>query len=217
MSPLPNRPDRARPRCATRMSPNQIDSRSRSAGSPALPTAMTTRPQLASSPATAVLTSGELAIDSAMRLAERADFAPVTRDLDLLARALAVAHHLQRQRLQHAGSSAAAEGAEARDPWRRRSRRAALCRRAGGEQQQRVAGRGVAVDRDRVEGLGRRRRQQRLQHGRGDRRVGRHEGQHRRHVGRDHAGALGDAVDGHVDVAELDGRGRVFRDRCRWS
>ena len=39
---------------------------------------MTTRPQLASSPATAVLTSGELAIESAMRLAERADLAPVT-------------------------------------------------------------------------------------------------------------------------------------------
>ena len=37
-----------------------------------------------------------------------------------------------------------------------------------------------------------------------DRRVGRDEGQHRRHVGRDHAGALGDAVDGDVDVAEPD-------------
>ena len=53
------------------MSPNQIASRSRSAGSPALPTAMTMRPQLASSPAIAVLTSGELAIDSAIRRAER--------------------------------------------------------------------------------------------------------------------------------------------------
>jgi len=60
------------------MSPNQIARRSRSAGSPALPTAMTTRPQFASSPATAVLTSGELAIDSAIRLAERDDVAPVT-------------------------------------------------------------------------------------------------------------------------------------------
>src|SRR3712207_8412496 len=37
--------------------------------SPALPTAMTTRPQLASSPATAVFTRGELAIAMAMRLA----------------------------------------------------------------------------------------------------------------------------------------------------
>src|SRR5262244_1880910 len=53
------------PLWATRMPLNQIDSRSRSAGSPALPTAMTTRPQLASSPAIAVLTSGELAIDVA--------------------------------------------------------------------------------------------------------------------------------------------------------
>ena len=58
------------------MSPNQIASRSRSAGSPALPTAMTTRPQLASSPAMAVFTSGELAIDIAMRWAEASLVAP---------------------------------------------------------------------------------------------------------------------------------------------
>src|ERR1700729_719699 len=60
------------------MPPNQIDSRSRSAGSPALPTAMTTLPQLASSPAIAVLTSGELAIDSATLRAEAFDTAPST-------------------------------------------------------------------------------------------------------------------------------------------
>ena len=54
-------------------------------------------------------------------------------------------------------------------------------------------------------------RKQRLQHGRGDRRVGCHERQHRRHVGRDHARALGDAVDRHVDVAELrPSRSRIF-------
>ena len=35
-----------------------------------------------------------------------------------------------------------------------------------------------------------------------DRRIGEHEGQHRRHVGRDHAGALGDAVDRDRRVAE---------------
>ncbi len=60
------------------MSPNQIDSRSRSAASPALPTAITTRPQLASSPAIAVFTSGELAMDSAMRLAAASVSAPST-------------------------------------------------------------------------------------------------------------------------------------------
>src|ERR1017187_4640101 len=60
------------------MPPNQIDSLSRSVGSPALPTAITTRPQLASSPAIAVFTSGELAIDMAMRRAEAFDTAPST-------------------------------------------------------------------------------------------------------------------------------------------
>ena len=44
-----------------------------------MPTAITTRPQLASSPATAVFTSGELAIDMAMRCAEASLSAPVTR------------------------------------------------------------------------------------------------------------------------------------------
>ncbi len=60
------------------MSPNQIESLSRSAGSPALPTAMTTRPQLASSPAIAVFTSGEFAIDSAIRRADFLETAPLT-------------------------------------------------------------------------------------------------------------------------------------------
>ena len=100
------------------MSPNQIDSRSRSAGSPALPTAMTTRPQLASSPATAVLTSGELAIDSAMRLAERADFAPVTVTSTCL-RAPSPSRTTCSASDFSTSFSAAAEGAEARDPRRR--------------------------------------------------------------------------------------------------
>src|SRR5437588_10318315 len=60
------------------MPQNQIESLSRSAGSPALPTAITTRPQLASSPAIAVFTSGELAIDIAIRRAEVFDTAPTT-------------------------------------------------------------------------------------------------------------------------------------------
>ena len=48
----------------------------------------------------------------------------------------------------------------------------------------------------------------RLQYRRGDRRVGEHEGEHRRHVRRDHAGALGDAVDDDLRVADLHARGR---------
>src|SRR5262245_41652380 len=52
---------------------NQIASLSRSAGSPALPTAITTRPQLASSPAIAVFTSGEFAIGIAILRARGGD------------------------------------------------------------------------------------------------------------------------------------------------
>src|SRR6478752_6430543 len=66
------------PLCATRMPLNEIDSLSRLAGSPALPTAITTRPQLASSPVIAVLTSGELAIDIAILRADAFDAAPST-------------------------------------------------------------------------------------------------------------------------------------------
>ena len=91
----------ARALVATRMSPNQIDSLSRSAGSPALPTAMTTRPQLASSPAIAVFTSGELAIDSAIRRADLSTSAPSTMHFDQLARAFAVAHDLLGEVGQH--------------------------------------------------------------------------------------------------------------------
>ena len=57
---------------------NEIESLSRLAGSPALPTAITTRPQLASSPAIAVFTSGEFATDIAIRRAEVLDTAPST-------------------------------------------------------------------------------------------------------------------------------------------
>ena len=60
------------------MPPTEIDNRSRSAFSPALPTAMTMRPQLASAAAIAVLTRGELPIDRPMRRAARSFSAPVT-------------------------------------------------------------------------------------------------------------------------------------------
>src|SRR5258707_3358033 len=57
---------------------NEIESLSRLAGSPALPTAITTRPQLASSPAIAVFTSGEFATDIAILRADAFDVAPST-------------------------------------------------------------------------------------------------------------------------------------------
>src|ERR1700712_4088280 len=57
---------------------NEIESLSRSAGSPALPTAITTQPQLASSPAIAVFTSGEFAIDIAILRADALVLAPST-------------------------------------------------------------------------------------------------------------------------------------------
>src|SRR5262249_57566431 len=66
------------PLWATRIPPNQIESRSRSAGSPALPTPMTTRPQLASSPAIAVFTRGEFPIHHASLRPEDFHFSPFT-------------------------------------------------------------------------------------------------------------------------------------------
>ena len=95
---------------------------------------------------------------------------------------------------------------------RRDFRRAVGGGGAGGKGQQRVRRRGVAVDGDRVERILDAALEQRLQHGRRQRRVGEHERQHGGHVGHDHAGALGHAVDGDLGLAELDGRGRDLRE-----
>src|SRR6185369_11141901 len=103
------------------MSPKAMRRRSRSAGSPALPTAITTRPQLASSPAIAVLTSGELAIESAMRRAERFD----------------TARHLLGEIAEHRIE----RGAKRLEPRIVRPHDARrLARRAGREREQRVRG-----------------------------------------------------------------------------
>ena len=68
---------------------------SRSAGSPALPTAITIRPQLASSAASAVLTRGELPMARAIVLADcRRRPRPEHGHLDELGRSLAVADDL---------------------------------------------------------------------------------------------------------------------------
>ena len=66
------------PFSATTWPPKEIFSLSRSAASPLLPTAITMRPQFASLPAIAVLTKGELAMDSAMRFAALSLSAPET-------------------------------------------------------------------------------------------------------------------------------------------
>src|SRR5215470_9153594 len=126
------------------MPPNHIESLSRSAFSPALPTAMTTRPQLASSPAIAVFTSGELAIESAILRAE---------DFDQLARALAVAGDLLRQ-IGEDGVEGLAECRQPRVGGLVDLGHAAFRGGAGGKRQKCVRRRGVAVDGDRVEGIG---------------------------------------------------------------
>ena len=121
---------------------------SRSAASPALPTAITMRPQLASSPAIAVFTSGELAIESAMRLAASSVSAPVTS-----------------MRISFCAPSPSFTTCSARSSstassfWRNSVSRLSVAlviggvvrALAGGEQQQRVAGGGVAVHRDGIE------------------------------------------------------------------
>jgi hypothetical protein len=58
---------------------------------------MTMRPQLGSSPASAVLTSGELAMASAMRLRGGVGLGPGHRDSREFGGALAVLHHLMRE------------------------------------------------------------------------------------------------------------------------
>ncbi len=173
--------------------PNQIDSLSRSAASPALPTAMTTRPQLGSSPATAVLTSGELAIAKrdaprrARRFRRRA-----TSMVTNLDSALAVLAPPAWPARASDRASAARESPPARaSPASAIGGCAALRGRAGGEQQQVSL---VEVSPSTVmqlKVLSAPCDSRPCSAGWRDGRIGEDEGQHRRHVGRDHAGALG--------------------------
>ena len=128
-------------------------SRSRSIASPDLPTAMTMRPQLASSPAIAVLTSGELAIDRPIRRAAPSSAAPPTRTATNF-----VAPSPSRTTCcARSSSTSSSAGAEIRQP-RIAGVGDGTMRRAGRwRRQQRVVGRGVAVDGDRVERARRRR------------------------------------------------------------
>ncbi len=131
-------------------------------------------------------------------------------DLDQLARALAVAGDLLGKIGQHRAERLC-KCLQARVVGPADLRRAAGGCSAGGEGEQRVRRRGVAVDGDGIEGVLDAALQQRLQRAGAERRVGEHEGQHGRHVRRDHAGALGHAVDGDFCLAKLHGRGRNLR------
>ena len=178
---------------------------------------MTTRPQLASSPATAVLTSGELAIESAMRLAAGVARRALDRHLDLVPRALAVPRDLAGEIEQHLGE----RGPEAVEPGIGGIRDLAGSRAAAAAP---VAMRSsvseVEVSESTVTEL-------KLGSTAADSsacsavgaiaRVGGEEGEHRRHVRRDHAGALGDAVERDGDAVDLDGAAWRAWDRCRWS
>jgi hypothetical protein len=73
----------------------------------------------------------------------------------------------------------------------------------GGDQDEAVVGRGVAVDGDAVERHVGHVLHQLLHQRRRDRRVGRQIAEHGRHVGVDHAGALGDAGHRHRLAADL--------------
>ena len=180
------------------MSPNQIESRSRSAASPDLPTAMTTRPQLGSSPAMAVLTSGELAMEKPMRRAAASLSAPVTSMVTNLVSPSPSFTTCQGQ-LVH---QIVQRGGERRPSRARRVRRYAARRAPAAAP---VANSStvslVEVSLSMVMQLKVCRRpaaSMRLQRRLRDGRVGEDVDQHRRQVRRDHAGALGEAVDDHV-------------------
>ena len=121
---------------------------------------------------------------------------------DEFRRPLPVFHHLMRQIEQQIGEGPA----EIRKPRIVRepdARRSARSRGAGGEQQERVARRRVAVDGDGVEGGVAAESKDLTQRPRLDRRVGEEESEHGRHVRRDHACALGDAVNGNGHALDL--------------
>ena len=81
------------------------------------------------------------------------------------------------------------------------------------EEQQRVRGRRVAVDGDAIVGQVAQLRDQRLAHIRPKRGVGEQVVQRRRHVGLDHARALGDADDRNAAAVEIDDLARSLGER----
>ena len=166
-----------------------------------LPIAIATRPQFGSAPCTAVLTSGELTMALATRLACSADWARstltsisfsapspsratclVSDDGDL------VQAVLERVEIDGAGS-------------------------ATGHDDRRVAGRGVGVDRHAVERAVDDPPEDRVEVVGGDARVGEQQGDQRGHVRLDHPDTLGDAD----DACAADRSSTRPSERCRWS
>ena len=196
------------------MPPNQIDNLSRSAGSPALPTAITTRPQLASSPRDRRFHQrriGDRHRDAARRFFRHRAF---DHDLDQLARAFAVARDLLGEIGEHALQRLL-------NVLERAGRRARDARTSAALPVAKIISVSeVEVSPSMVTALNvstTPSSSMRLQGRRGNCSVGENEGQHGRHVGRDHAGALGDAVDGDRCLADVRGRRSPPSGKCRWS
>ena len=112
---------------------------------------------------------------------------------DELGRALAVAHDRLREPARDLDDRVAQRAAFGRCRDRVIGALPARWRR---DQDERIVGRGVAVDRDAVERLVGRLAHEALQQRRIDDGIGGDEAEHRRHVRMDHAGALADAGDG---------------------
>ena len=128
-------------------------------------------------------------------------------DLDQLFRTLTIPGHLQckivTNRIERFG-----EGFQTHVSRRPDVRHFALGTRC--KQQHRIRRRRIAINRNAIEGLGHRGRQQRLQCFRRNRSISKNKHQHRCHVGCYHARAFGDALDGHRVLAELGFRNRSF-------
>ena len=156
----------------------EIASRSGAMCSPDFPTAMTMRPQFASSPAIAVLTSGELATASAVRRAAGSSTAPRTSmvtNFEMPSPSFTTCCARSSITLSSAARNDRTSGLGGIGDWR-------VAGGAGREHQRGVVGRGVRVDGDAVEGSLGGGCEQRLKGRWRDNGVGEHEGQHRRHI-----------------------------------
>jgi hypothetical protein len=173
----------------------RMASRSRSAASPDLPTAMTMRPQLASSPAIAVLTSGELAIAKPMRRAAPSSSAPVTVTvMNFSAPSPSRATSWASSRVTVPSALAKPARRRSDSPWNR-SRRLPAAPVATHSTVSLVEVSPSTVMQLKLESTARASSACRTSAAGG---IGEQEAEQRRHVGGDHAGALGEAVDRHL-------------------
>jgi len=171
---------------------------------------MTTRPQLASPPAMAVFTRGELAIANPTRRADSSLSAPLTSMRISFLRAFAVTNDLKRK-IKQKGVKFPAEVPQT--PITR------FCDvRMGGTfpvaKTRRVSF--VEVSPSTVIALNEFRtpdERSSWSNRRGKVRVRENKSQERRHVGRDHAGTLGNAIDGHAVIFDHCTRSRHFGKR----